>query len=389
MTSPRVSLGMMLTSALACATTPRAPSQAPAPAPAPVAAVAPAPEPPDAPSPADPSPAPAPTPAPAPAITITGYTPEIAALLAEPYVGWRSGTTRIALARRGSIRLRPEGPELGLRDAQPFADPQRRRVLEDGERPRIVTEDGDVRLLLYVDRQDAQPIVTRAAPLRPTATTVLDGPKRRGHVRLEAGAWVDVAERRDALSRVSFSAIDTVVSGWIANEALGTTATIVAPPEAAERQAYVTKRASLLLTRPGGKRLVALEEGATVVELDPLPESGHRWVELRPPCEDSLFYVGFVRERDVHSPNFGSLIGCGSGSGSPPRLFGEAEDAPRLVLDAGRFLLDADAPTVVGCVLRPTEVAELGDGRYAIATPWGPVPVRLAPARFEGRCGAA
>ena len=37
--------------------------------------------------------------------------------------------------------------------------------------------------------------------------------------------------------------------------------------------------------------------------------------------------------------------------------------------------------------LSPAEVAELGDGRYAVATIWGPIPVRLAPEGFEGRCG--
>ena len=38
-------------------------------------------------------------------------------------------------------------------------------VIEDSERPRIVTDDRDVRLLLYVDRQDARPVVLRPAPL--------------------------------------------------------------------------------------------------------------------------------------------------------------------------------------------------------------------------------
>lgn len=363
---------------LACASTPR-----PGPPVAPAPAAAPKPKP-DA-SSADATP-PTPTPAP-PAITITGYTPEVAALLAEPQVWWRTGDTRIALARRGPVRLRPDGPELGLHDAQPFSDAPRLRVLEDAERPRVVTDGSDVRLLLYVDRQDAQPVVTRTAPLRPSPATALDGPQRRGHVRLEPGAWVDVEERGDVLTRVSLAASDEVVSGWIATDALGTTVTVVEPAELGERHAYVAKRPTKLLTRPGGKALVALAEEATVVELDPRLESHHRWVEYRPVCERRLSYVGFVRDRDVHSPNFGSLVGCGSGSGSPAKLFGDAETAPRVVVDAGRFLLDADEPTVVGCVLAPTEVADLGDGRYAIATIWGPVPVRLAPASFEGRCG--
>lgn len=369
-------VGWVLAGALACATTPT--PQPPAPAPAPVQPEAPPPE------ATPPSTAPAPA---APAITITGYTPEVATILAERYTWWRSGPTRIALARRGSIRLRPDGPELGLRDEAPFADPPRLRVVDDAERPRIVTDDDDVRLLLYVDRQDARPVVTRAAPLRPSPETSLDGPRRRGHVVLEPGAWVDIEEQRGALTRVSSPTLDGALSGWLDSEALGTTATVAEPPAVGERQTYVAMRSTPLLTRPGGKALVTLEEHAALVELDPRTESGHRWVEHRPVCEPSYSYVGFVRARDVYQPNYGSVVGCGSGGGRIRRVLGDAEAAPRVILDAGRFLLDADAPVVVGCVLAPTEAADLGDGRHAIATIWGPVPVRLAPATFEGRCG--
>lgn len=371
-------LGWVLAGALACAS---APNPAPSPTATPTNTAAPARPP--APTPAAEPPAPA-----EPAITITGQTPEVAALLAERYVWWRGGSTRIALARRGPIRLRPSGPELGLHDQAPFPNPERLRVVEDGEQPRIVTDEGGVRLLLYVDRADAQPVVTRTAPLRPSPETSLDGPRRRGHVVLEPGAWVEVKERRDALTRVSYAASDAAVSGWLDTEALGTTATVVEPPALGVRQAYVAKRPTTLLTRPGGKALVSLATDQAVVEVDPRTESGHRFVEYRPPCERSHFYVGFVRDRDLYQPNFGSVVGCGSGGGSPATLFGDAESAPRIVVGAGRFLLDADEPVLVGCVVAPTAVADLGGGRFAVATIWGPVPVRLAPEGFEGRCGS-
>jgi hypothetical protein len=316
--------------------------------------------------PARPSSEPAPAPTEAspleptpPPIVIEGYSAEVAAVLAESHVVWRGGRTRIALSRRGAVRLRPDGPDLGLRDGASFPAPKRLQVLEDAERPRVVTDERDIRLLLHVDREDARPILVRAVPLRPTPGTTLGDPPHRGHVILKSRAWVDVTAHDGTMVRVTHGDSNRVRSGWIEADALGTTATVVARTD--DWTAYMTKRNTKLLARPGGKLLTKLDVDVTVLAISSKAVDGHRLVEYHPPCEDDLAYVGFVRERDLHQPNYGVGHGCGFGSPGIPRLFGDADPAPRVVLDAGRFLLDADQPLVVGCVLAPTEVAELGE----------------------------
>jgi hypothetical protein len=358
-----------------------------APAPTPIA-VTPA-EPPAV----SPAPAPAPPPVPVassvappivPPIAVEGYTAEIAAALADPW--WGSGSTRIAVARRGAVRLRPDGPDLGLRDQASFPAARRMKVVEDGERPRVVTADRDVRLLLHVERQDARPVLVRAEPLRPTPGTVFGDPPRRGHVVLQPGAWVDVEAREGAMVRVVYGEDKVRLSGWIEAEALGTTMTPGKYP-ADERPGYQARRATKLLARPGGKSMVALDIHDAVVAITSRATGGYRLVEYAPPCGGDLVYIGYVAANDLHQPNYGTLRGCGHGAPRIDRVLGEFEAAPRVTVAAGRFLLDPDAPRVVGCVLAPTEVAALGDGRYAVATIWGPVPVRLAPEEFAGKCG--
>jgi hypothetical protein len=265
----------------------------------------------------------------------------------------------------------------------------RLRVLDDAEYPRVVTDDRDIRLLLHVDRQDAQPVLVRAVPLLPTPETSFGDPPRRGYVILQPGAWVDVTAREGAMAHIAYGdEPERTMSGWIDAEALGTTMTITMVEDADdERPEYVTKRATKLLSRPGGKLLIELDADESVVAITPRAVNGYRLVEHQPPCEDDLVYVGFVRDRDLLQPTYGMGHLCGSGAIGSAKLFGEAESAPRITLDAGWFLLDADTPRVVGCVLAPTEVADLGDGRYAVATIWGPIPVRLAPAGFDVGCG--
>lgn len=381
-------LGWALLCGLGCATTP-----APAP---PIAATPSAPtEPAPTEATAPPTELPAPRIAAPPEPEIQGYTPEVAAVLAEQYLGFIGPDTKIAVSRRGAVRLLPDGPELGLRDRSPFAAARRLQVLEDAERPRVVIDDGAVRLMLYVDREDARPVLLRAAPLRPDPQTTFGDPPTRGHAVLQPGAWVDVLATDGAMAQVSYGEPASELSGWIEADALGTTFTFIPPPPADQgedqdvRDSRV-KRATKLLTRPGGKTLATLEKDDPVSPLLPSADKGYRLVRYRPACESGFVYVGFVRQSDLYTPDFGTGTGCFTGSPSIPRVFGEAESAPRTTLPPGRILLDVDSPTVVGCIHDEVEVAELGDERYAVATVWGPVPVRLAPRDFHhGQCATS
>lgn len=375
----------------AASTAPAQPSVAPpvaaTPAEPPVA------EPPAAePPPVEPPPAAAPSEAaapvqaaPPPAIVVEGYTAELAAALADPW--WRGGGTRIAVARRGAVRLRADGPDLGLRDQAPLAKGARFKVVEDAERPRVVATERSLRLLLYVERQDARPVIVRAAPLRPQPGATFADPPQRGHAVLRPGAWVDVVARDGAMVQVVYDEPKARLSGWVDAEALGTTATIVRGV-ADERPVYAVRRATRLLVRPGGEALTELRAGEMVTARTERAKGRARLVEYEPPCQDDFFYVGFVPAGDLQEPEHGIGYGCGFGSGSPgERSFGEFDLMPRVTIAAGRFLLDPDRPQVVGCALAPTEAVALDDGRHVVATSWGPVPVRLAPEGFAGKCG--
>lgn len=371
--------------ALACA---KAPAPEPTPPPAPVEAT-PGEAAPEEVASAEPAPAEVAAPAeaaPAP-VVIEGYSTEVAAALARPQ--WGLGSTRTAMVRRGAVRLRSDGPALGLRDQAPFPEPQRLQVVEDGDRPRVavVSYSGhlshSVHLLLYVERQDARPVIVAEAPLRAGPTASTEG---RGHVVLRPGAWVDVTAREGEAARVVFDGVKPARKGWIDAAALGTTAT-VSPSDRGAQDMYETRRATPLLVRPGGAALTRIAAEEIVGALAPA-KAGHRLVEFWPSCSYELYYVGYVQTGDLGPRSHLKLIGCGRGGVASPLSFGEYEATPRIDVAAGRFLLDPERPQIVGCVSAPSRLADLGDGRLAVATIWGPVPVRLAPEDFTGVCGA-
>ncbi len=327
-----------------------------------------------------------------PAPPIEGYA-ELAEVLKPFLYSWYSAPTRIGIARLGAVRFHPEGPDLGLATRDALPQFRRLPVLEDSERPRVVADEDGVRLLLYVDRADARPVVVSRAPVRPKPSVQFRDPPKRGHAVLQPGAWVEVVTRQQNAVEVKHHD-QRLTTGWIDPDALGTSYTIPAPDEDEDQSksgdpiALVTKRSTAILTRPGGKRLKAVPNDEVVVALTSRPRDGYRLVEYEPGCHRDVSYVGFVATRDLFSPNYGRGFGCGTSSPRYQRLWGSAQNEPRHSIEAGRFLLDPERPTVViGCVTQATELAYLGEGHYAVATMWGPIPVRLAPEDFEGECG--
>lgn len=320
---------------------------------------------------------------------IDGYTPEVAQWLGQAQVRARRdpGMVVITIARRGTVRYSPDGAGRGIGDLAPLPDTRPLWVVEDGPRPRVVTDDPDVRLLLYVDRADAQPVVVKRAPLRPAADTPADGPPKRGYAVLHPGARVDVVASDGDAVQVEYGHGSIKHSGWVAASRIGTTAADEAPVPSDRVERLATTTATPLRDRPRGAAMVELQQHVLVTVLDPSPVRGHVLVEYQGVCELDLSFVGFVARRALAEPRFGSGSSCASGRPRIVRLWGDAQSAPRVAVEAGRFLLDVDGANVVGCALRRTEVADLGDGRYAVPTSWGPLPVRLAPPELEGACG--
>src|SRR5690606_6771397 len=136
-----------------------------------------------------------------------------------------AGESRIALVRRGAVRLEPEGADLGVGDLATFDAARRLMVIEDGARPRVIADDAGVRLLLYVDRADARPILVAAAPLRSRPGASVGDPPRGGHVAVEPGAWVDVEARKPGAAKIRYRDEDVDFHGWVPADALGTTFT--------------------------------------------------------------------------------------------------------------------------------------------------------------------
>ncbi len=336
--------------------------------------------------------------APAP-LTLAGDTADIRSALAKSYIGWTSTPGRIAVRRRGPVRLVPEGPDLGLADEHAFPSSQRLGVLVDGPRPLVMTEHDGIRLLLFVRHDDATPVVVADAPLRRRPTDAIPDPPRRGRVVLHPGAWVKVEASTPTAVRVAYHDGNVTRRGWVEPDRLGTVVMFDRPsPDQAKAKAkakadddddtwWTSKRATTLRVTADGNVLERLDAEEVVRALAPA-RGGRRLVQYTPRCNRDLSVIGFVTTRDFHQPNYGHAYGCGYGTSSPAREWGDALDLPRVELAAGTFLTDAASTRLVGCVAKASKVADRGDGTYVVATIWGPLTVRPAPTELVGACAS-
>lgn len=320
---------------------------------------------------------------------------EVSDILARNSIHWGAQDTRMAIARRGAVRLRVDGPDHGLADGAPLATHTQFAVIDNAERPRVVIDQGDIRLLLFVDRADAHPVILSRSRLAPSAGFEFRDPPQRGHGVLLPGTWVRELERKDRAVLVRLER-DRPREGWIDAAALGTSfvgATVPASPDKDELSWMQARRRTKLAARPGGRALVTIQAEHTVRLLtergNERAAGRYRLVEYSDPFDDEIAYVGFVSSRDLRHPVREVSSSGDSGWLLHKTHWGEAKSAPRVEVEAGKFLLDVEHSVVVGCVVKPAELADLGGGRYAVATLWGPIPVRLAPDSVDQRCGDA
>jgi len=343
--------------------------------------------------PASESPAPAPAaakPPPPPPKTVSAEEALIAEVLGRDELRWDTAAIRLGVGTRGAVRLQPEGADLGLADDKSVGL-KKLVAIDDGPRPRVVTDEGGVRLMLYVDRDDAVPVALRRARLRPGPEFEFESPPQRGHVIVEPGTWVRALKRTGDSVRVRYSGLAASHSGWVDDAALGTT--YVREPDRTRRSPQwprrSVKRAATLRVKPGGASLRKLRH-RDFIEVRPPADTGRPvFVEYTDRCEREITVAGFLGARDVMPRRKAPAPRCDPATTSLAPSWGDAKSKPRVEIEAGRFLLDADASVVVGCVLRTTPLADLGDGKYAVGTTWGPIPVRLAPEGLAGKCGTA
>lgn len=290
---------------------------------------------------------------------------------------------RMGIARLGPVRLRPDGPPQGWANGMTLAPFVRAGVVEDGTRPRVLVDQAGVRLLLYVERDDAMPVVQADTLLRPRPGMQVGPLPDEGMAVLRKGAWVRLEQRRGEELQVRHREVG---SGYVDAAALGVTVEFDGEPSRLERgQPRKAGRATELRVSPDGR---ALKSIADQRELRVFPEhtrDGHTLVYEEATC-DRYGFVGFVATQDIGGPWQAYLLGCPYYREKLSPHWGDAWSEPRTTIEAGRFLLDPQEPTIVGCAAEEVPAADLGDGRVALPTVWGPITVRLAPAEFEGRC---
>ena len=298
----------------------------------------------------------------------------------------------LSVARRGAIRWRPDSQAIGLDDGVPVGENhQDYFVVDDGERPRIVIDEFGVRLLAYVDRADLRPVMLSRAPLAPEPDFSFEAPIRRGHVILEAGTKVQTLERRNGRAQVKYKSPGRWFHGWVDDAVVGTT--FVRDRKRKRATKVVTRRIrdvarkTKLRLSPNGPGMLDVADNEHVTALGKPTAEGVQLVEYQLPCNEEATYIGFIDGRQLTDPaERGS--GCGYGAIGLGIEWGDAASAPRAQIEEGRFLLDSEGQTVVGCVRTQTELAHFGKGLYGVPTHWGVLPVRLAETdAYAGRCG--
>lgn len=313
--------------------------------------------------------------------------------LARDRADWRRESNEVALAvaKRGAIRLTVDGAPQGTDDDRAIHGGWRLLVVEEGPSPRVVAPVGGVRLLVHVDPADVQPVVVADARVRTQPDETFADPPRRGHATLRRGAWIEAGDRTDGAVAVRYRTPHGPIEGWLADSAVGTAAATAATIDRDTRRRpneLRSKRATTLRTSRAGKEtLVEVAADQVLVAVAPA-RGGWRLVQYEVPCEYDFVWTGWVRTRDVFKPDFGRGYACDRSQPTVEGSWGDLRDQPRTVLPAGQFLVDVQTARLVGCVVEDQQVADVGGGVYGVATPWGPVRVRLASDNFDGECGA-
>ncbi len=246
---------------------------------------------------------------------------------------------------------------------------------------RVVVEDDDARLALWIDRHDAWPTVLVPIQLADREGRV---PKQTGAF-LDTGAPIDVAFGRDRVRHVTLRDDDVAVEGWVPAEAIGNvwiappgdrTATHVAsyftssytPPSDRRPKTRFASHATLRAAPDDTAPIVGVVLGADVIGF--VDNARGAWTEVEVP-RDHARLRGFVRAAALR-PAGDELIGHGSGTGSG---FG-ISDTARIVVPAGTCLFDRASGEVAGVQLAESErygerdVEGDGWSRVYVDSPW-------------------
>jgi hypothetical protein len=288
---------------------------------------------------------------------------------------------RVALARRGSVWLHPDGPAHGEPPAVPLPAVSSVATIPDPHGLRLLTEFAGARVLVYASPDDLTTVTTATTPLHAAPATAAPGADAR--IELLAGAPLEVIERRSPWVRIAHHWDGSSLHGWLLEERLGAEFRPEPPRGPATTARALRIDGPLHLTDRDGK--------ASVLSLPSADEP--RWVT----DEGRLGKRIRVRFTPTCSPHFvatGYLDRARARSMAPPPRdcppeapvhFGELEGAPRTTVPAGTELLERPGGQVVGVTLRRLELATDDAGVHWLPSPWGPLPVAVPPVTTRPR----
>lgn len=288
---------------------------------------------------------------------------------------------RVRLARYGAVRLaagdaEPAAGSKGEGEATELGQSPELVVVDSaGDRLRVVVEDGEYRLLLWIEASDLNWVIAETADLAFDPGEPAAAPPAPG-VRLRPGLPVVRGDQRGQLVFVSHDDRCITVAGWVPARRLARTYTPVDQPEI-ERDLSASA-GTALLERPNGRELARFTTECQVA-YGGHEEAGQKLVVY----EGTDFEVrGWISGSSAGSGT-SSLFGYG-------RAFGGFGGGERVLIPAGSCLYAARGGAVVGVTTDDAEEtgvqsSEGGWESVSVETGWGDLALWV---REEGKQAA-
>jgi hypothetical protein len=285
---------------------------------------------------------------------------------------------RVRLARYGAVRLaagdgEPAAGSKGDGEAIELGQSPALVVVDSaGDRLRIVVEEGEYRLLLWIEASDLNWVIAETADLAFEPGERAAAPPSPG-VRVRPGLPVVRGDQRGQLVFVSHDDQCITVAGWVPVGLLARTYTPVDQPEI-ERD-LSAGAGTALLERPNGRELARFTSECHVA-YGGREESGQKLVVY----EGNGFEVRGWISGSSSGGGTSSLFGYG-------RAFGGFGGGERILVPAGSCLYAARGGAVVGVTTDDAEETgvQAGEGGWhsvSVETGWGDLSVWI---REEGK----
>jgi len=283
-----------------------------------------------------------------------------------------TGVPRAILARHGAAWLRLGG-DVDESPGWHDLDGTDRAVVEmRGEHVRLLLEEDDVRLFVWVARADLAPVIAHEVALVATPGAPAPGRGRPG-VTLAPGTTFAETARAGEHVAVTIAADGLRVDGFVPVAAIGDVWERAAP--GALRRSHALDAGRVIRAAPddGAPALATTTETIDVRALAPSYRGWREVTTLGP----HVVVHGFVREHDAHADLYSHGTGGGYGYGS--------SHAMSFPVGAGTCLYDGIDGDVIGLVVADRKRlmrATTAPGWYTllVSSPWGllDVPIRTA-----------